>query len=366
MKKYNTIKLFSFPWLLVLFVLMAFAFLYVFAFIDILDNGETVGHGFQAIVQSDTMLFKDIFQNFKADLYLEANVKNTILPVYIWTAINGNWYISVVLNLLMLVGVIYFLGKIAELSEIKMVFKKMLFLILLPETFIYLIGILKEIPTLFFFTATAFFFLKKNWVIFFIFFAFLILFRYQFAFCVALFIFGNIFWGKNNIRFLFVLFAFLSASYPFLVNNFQVLGQEDAKLYREMGAGLGIGGIVETIQTNIYGLSFFATLVKFFQMMVEPWPLPNLFDNSGINVIAIFYSISAIIWLPIWYKYFKNVAKVIKNPAIMTPNQNLLFCLSFSFLIMVALNSFVHHRYLYPGMGLILIISSIPLSVKKQ
>jgi hypothetical protein len=345
---------------------MASAFLYVFAFIDILDNGETVGHGFQAIVQSDTMLFKDIFQNFNVELYIDANVKNTILPVYMWTAINGNWYISVVLNVLMLAGVIYFLGKIAELIEIKFFFNKMLLLILLPETFIYLIGILKEIPTLFFFTAVTFFFLKKNWVIFFIFFIFLILFRYQFAICIALFIFGNIFWGKNNIRFLFVLFAFLSASYPFLVNNFQVLGQEDANLFREMGAGSGIGQIVEIIQKNIYGLSFIATLVKFFQMMVEPLPFPNLFDSSGVNIIAISYSISAIIWLTIWYKYFKNVIKVIKNPGIITPNQNLVLSLSFSFLIMVALNSFVHHRYLYPGMGLILIISFIPLSMQKQ
>lgn len=345
---------------------MASAFLYVFAFIDLLDNGETVGHGFQAVVQSDTMLFRDIFQNFNVGLYLDANVKNTILPVYMWTFINGNWYISVVVNMLMLTGVIHFLGKIAELSEIKIVFKRMLLLILLPETFIYLIGILKEIPTLFFFTATTFFFLKKNWINFFIFFAFLILFRYQFALCIALFISGNIFWGKHNIRFLFLFFAFLAAIYPFLVNNFQVLGQEDAKLYREMGAGLGIGGIVETIQTNIYGISFLATLVKFFQMMVEPWPLPNLFDSSGINVLAISYSISAIIWLTIWYKYFRNVILVIKNPSIITRNQNLVLSMSFSFLIMVALNSFVHHRYLYPGMGLILIISSIPLPRQKQ
>jgi hypothetical protein len=361
-----SIKFSSLKWVAIISLLILAAFLYVFVFIDILENEETVGYGFQAIVQSDTMLFRDIFKNFNVGLYLDANVKNTIIPVYMWTFINGNWFVSVVINVLFLIGFVYFMNKISIQIENILSVKRMLFIVLIPETFIYLIGILKEIPTLFFFTATTYFFISRKWFKFLIFFLLLILFRYQFALCFALFIGGNLVFGRNNIRFLFLLFIFLSATYPFWVSNLQILGQEDAKLYREMGEGLGIGGIVESIQSNIYGLSILATVVKFFQMMVEPWPALNIIDNNGINLIATAYSISAVIWLSIWFKYFNNVFIVLKQPSILTQSQNLLLCISFTFLLMVSFNSFVHHRYLYPGMGLILIFASIVIPPKKE
>jgi len=361
-----SIKLSSVYLLSLLALLALAAVLYVYAFINLLEIGETVGHGFQAIVQSDTILFRDIYQNFNIGAYLDANVKNTVFPAVIWSAIDGNWYISIIVNIAFLFGAAIYLRRIAEQLEINVNYKIMLFLVFLPETFIYLIGILKEIPTLLFFSATTFYFLKKQWYKFLLCLLFLTLFRYQFIFSLALFVFGYKIFGRNNIRFLFVVFAVLSASYPLLVNTVQGLGLEDARLYREIGAGLGIGAWVESIQLNVYGISFFATIVKFFQMMVEPWPALNLYDESGVNIIAILYAISAVIWLPIWFKYFRHVFYAIRKPGSLTRDQNVILCISFSFLIMVALNSFVHHRYLYPGMGLILLIAFVPMVSRKN
>lgn len=366
MKNSFSIKRSSIFWLTAILLLASAALLYTFLFIDLLDDAETVGYGFQAIVQSDTMLFRDIFKNFNIGLYIDANVKNTILPVFMWTWIGGNWYISVIVNIAFLSGAVFYLRKIVEQLEIKVSNKLMLILFISPETFVYLIGILKEIPTLFFFSATTYFFLKKKWKTFLFFLLLLVLFRYQFVFCITLFAITYIFFRKNGIKYLFVIFFFLSATYPFWINNLQALGQEDAMLYREMGAGLGIGGLIQIIQSNVYGISFFATIVKFFQMMVEPWPALNLYDNNGVNIIALSYAITAAIWLSIWVRYFRNVFYAIRNPNVLTNNQNIVLCISFSFLIMVAFNSFVHHRYLYPGMGLVLLVASYPIEIQKN
>jgi hypothetical protein len=169
------------------------------------------------------------------------------------------------------------------------------------------------------------------------------------------------FFGRHNVKFYVSLFILLSSLYPLLIVIIPGLGYDNALVYGEMRNGLGIGSIVESIQFNFYGISFFATLVKFFQMIIEPWPTPPIFSESQINVIALAYSVSTFFLLPIWYKYFRFLFHALRNPRIYSQDILALLCLSFSFLIIVSLNGFVHHRYLYPGIALILLIAYVPI-----
>lgn len=339
-----------------------FSIIYAYAFMSLLEIGETEGYGFKGIIQSDTILFRNIFQNSGILIYLSANVKNVVLPSLLWMLLDGNWYLASLFNICLLSFTALYLNRIADHIGISINNKVLFLIILLPETFIYTIGILKEIPTLFVFCALSLYYLKKRWFLFSLYLLLLILLRYQFSIAIILFLFGNIVFKEKNIRFLVLFFILLSSLYPLLSKTVPALGSDDALLYRELGPGLGVGSVVETIQSNWYGLSTLATMVRLFQMIVQPWPALNIYDGSDVNVMALLYSISACILLPVWFKYFRFVVHAFRNPNSLKQGEGVILCMSFTFIIMVSLNSFVHHRYLYPGLGLILLVAFIPIT----
>lgn len=335
---------------------------YTYAFMSLLEIGETVGFGFKGILQSDTILFRNIFQNSDIFMYLNANVKNVVVPSLLWMLFDGNWYMASIFNVGLLSFTAMFLYKIANHLGISIKNKILVLLVLLPETFIYTVGVLKEIPTLFIFTALCYYFLKKRWILFILYLILLVLFRYQFAIAIMLFLLGNIVFKRKNIRFLVLIFVFLSSLYPLLSKHVTALGSDAALLYRELGPGLGVGSVVESIQSEWYGLSTLATMVRLFQMIVEPWPALNIFEGSEVNIMALLYSISACILFPVWYKYFRFLFYAVRYPNCLKRDESVILCMSFVFVMMVGLNSFVHHRYLYPGLGLIILVAYIPIA----
>jgi hypothetical protein len=343
-----------------LFLLMC-AFIYIYIFNGLLEVGETEGFGFHGIIQSDTILFRDIYQNSLLLAYIDANVKNTVIPALLWAFFGGDWYLATLFNIILLFVMANYVIKIASHLNINLKNKYIFCILLLPETFIYTVGILKEIPSLLFFTASAFYYLKRRWIYFIFSVSLLLLFRYQFGVCLSIFLVARIIFGRHNLKFYIVFFILLSSIYPLLIKIVPGLGLDNALIYAEMRNGLGIGSIVESIQFNYYVLSFFATLVKFFQMIIEPWPTPQIFSNSSINIISLAYSVSTFLLAPIWYKYFRFLFHALNNSRLYSQDVHALLCLSISFLIIVSLNGFVHHRYLFPGFALILLISCIPI-----
>jgi hypothetical protein len=338
-------------------VVSLLAFFYVYAFMSLLEVGKTEGLGFVGIVQSDTISYRKIYLEDNIFIYLDAYVKNTFLPTIIWKIFDANWYLATLFNLgLLLLSAIY-IKKIASHLGMRISNKIILLFIFMPETFIYLIGVLKEIPSLFFLTVSTYYFLKRQWILYVLFIVGLILFRYQFVVGISLFLAGQVLFKKNNIKFLVGLFIFISATYPFWVANVPALGFEDAQVYRELEPGLGIGAVIEKLQSDVYVVSFFATLVKFFQMITAPWPTPNVYDGENINVISLAYAISAILMLPIWGKYVHALYIAFRHTKHVREDVLTVLCISFSFLMMVALNSFVHHRYLFPGVGLVILVA---------
>ena len=69
---------------------------------------------------------------------------------------------------------------------------------------------------------------------------------------------------------------------------------------------------------------------------------------------------------PIWFKYFRFLFHALRYPNSLEKDENIILGISFSFIMMVAFNSFVQHRYLYPVIGLILLVAYIPIAVRTK
>lgn len=352
-------KVNAYLWLSVTIIALVSMF-YVLNFSDLLEYGETEGFGYIGIVQSDTILFREIYLNGSLIAYLDAGLRNNLFPVMMWTVIDGNWYMSLFVNIALLFFTVIYLRKIAEHIHLNVGSKVMFLIVLLPETFIYLIGMLKEIPALLLFSAMTLYYLKNQWRRFIVCTILLVLLRYQLIAVVALFLTSQLIYRKYSVRFLVVVFVLLSAFYPLVVELVPGFGAENSELYREISGGSGFGSMIESIQFNVYGVSLLMTIVRLFQMVIEPWPSPQVFGAQGFNVIALMYTISVLVLLPIWFRFFKYLTYAIRFPASLSRDESVILCMSMSFLLIVALNGFVHHRYLYPAMGLILLIAYMP------
>jgi hypothetical protein len=342
--------------------LLVLALCYTSFFSDILLLNTSESFYFFGVVQSDTFVFKQIFDESLLQEYLDAGVMNILMPVMLWSFLSGDWYLATSLNVLLLFITSLYATKISNLFGFSIGFKFLIFIAFLPETFIYTLGILKEIPSLLLFTMSAYYFLNSRWLYFLLSVFLLLLFRYQFAACFILFFCCYFIFGRYAIRMMLILFIFLSSIYPLMINNISAFNLSSYLYYMDLSGGSGIGESISFVQFNYYILSSFATIIKFFQMMVEPWPFPSIISDYKINVIALFYTISAIIFFPIWYKYFRFLICAFLYPKSYSRRAHALLCLSFSFIFMISFNSFVHHRYLFPGFVLILLVAHIPLS----
>ena len=70
--------------------------------------------------------------------------------------------------------------------------------------------------------------------------------------------------------------------------------------------------------------------------------------------------------LPIWYKYFRSIYHAVRFPRAISKNERAILGISFAFVMMVALNSFIHHRYLFPVFGLIVLVAYKPITLRKK
>lgn len=335
---------------------------YTWTFIDLFETGKSGGFGITGAVIPDTFLYRYFFENPDYRIFLGPGIKNSIAPALLWKLLSGNWYMAAIFNVAMLFLSVVFLKKMGDHIGISIDNKLLFFLVLLPETFIYTVGVLKEIPTLFLFTALAFYFLKNRWLPFFFCFVLLCLFRYQFSIVIAIFLLGHLFFRKQNIRFLVFTFLILSALYPFLAQLDTGLSAQEGILYKEDKPGTGVGAIIQSVQTEWYGLSTLATMVKIFQMLVAPWPFPQFPEGSKVDVLTLAWSISSLVLLPIWFKYFRFLFYALRYPNSIKQEAGVLLSMSFIFGMMIGLSGFIQHRYVYPSLGLILLVAYLPIT----
>lgn len=345
-----------------LFLVAILSVVYTWTFIDLFENGESGGSGITGTLIPDTFLYRYFFENPDYRTLLGSGIKNSVAPALLWKLLNGNWYMASIFNVGMLFFSVVFLSKIANHIGIPISNKLLFFLVLLPETLIYTVGVLKEIPTLFLFSALSFYFLKNRWFPFFFCLILLALFRYQFFIVITLFLVGHLFFRKENIRFLVLVFLILSSLYPLLAQLETGLSVQEGILYREDKPGTGVGALIQSVQTEWYGLSTLATMVKIFQILVAPWPFPRFPEGSDVDVLTLVWSISSLVLFPVWFKYFRFLFYALRYPNSIKQDEGVLLSMSFVFGMMIGLSGFIQHRYLYPGLGLILLVAYIPIA----
>ena len=124
----------------------------------------------------------------------------------------------------------------------------------------YSVGALKEIPTLLGFTAFVYCFLKKQRTRALMWFTFLTVFRFQFAYVIpALYALSKV--RRNPLRLTFVGLAIVGALFP-LISFLGVFTPDALGRYRVGQNPDSLGAQVEFVRGNIFGLSLVAILIR--------------------------------------------------------------------------------------------------------
>jgi hypothetical protein len=332
-------------------------------FADALNYGDWIDvKGFTRIVVPDTFIYKSVIENQNLLTALaDTSVKNTLGPSTIWYFANGDWIIASCLNSFCLFFVLLYVTKIATILKIKNNQIKTLLIILslLPSTIYHSVGALKEIPTMLFLTGFFYHYIKKQntrWIIYTLMGTF---FRSQFILVVSIFLLSNRFQHKSLLVSFYILFI-ISAAYPLL--HLDVLSSESTAIYREEASavsGGSFGAFVEVIRSSIPVASFFAIIIRIFQSVFEPiitfLSTRSLFEEGSFSIILIAYLSSVIICIKAWIIFPKTILLSIKKSCDIDMNKIKLYTLCVSFIYPVGGFSFIHHRYLYPVMGLLLL-----------
>ena len=178
-----------------LFLVAILSIVYTWAFIGLFETGKSGDSGITGTLIPDTFLYRYYFENPRLQYSFRARYKNSIAPALLWKILDGNWYLASIFNVGMLFFSVVFINKIGNHIGIPISNKLLFFLVLLPETFIYTVGVLKD-SNAFSFRA-IFLLLKKRWFPLFFCLVLLALFRYQFFMVIALFLVGHVFFQKE-------------------------------------------------------------------------------------------------------------------------------------------------------------------------
>ena len=66
--------------------------------------------------------------------------------------------------------------------------------------------------------------------------------------------------------------------------------------------------------------------------------------------------------IPVWIKYFRFLFYALRYPNSIKQDEGIILSVSFVFIMMIGLSGFIQHRYLYPALGLILLVAYIPIA----
>ena len=345
-------------------------FLYYSLFSDELNNGEfdSVVMGFSSFVIPDTIMYLHLidFSDPVTSIFF-AGVKNSVGPSIMWYIANGNWKTVLVMNFIFLYITLVYLKKTARILGIHEDKDRLMIIIiaLLPNTLFYMIGALKEIPTLL--TVTAFFYhyLKNERIKSLSFWLITALFRYQLVFPLLLFALADKF-KKKSLFVVLSLMLTVSAVYPYF-KRLTVFSSEATNLYREdFGVEGSLGGIIESVRDTTPGLSLFAVIARVFQSLFEPFiTLINkktFYYDGNIAIYTLVLFLSLVLLLPFFIFFIKKTFLIVVNPLIVDENIIKIYMFSWAIIFPIAGFSFIHHRYLYPITAFIVLAYYIPRS----
>lgn len=349
------------------------ALLYTFIFHQALIEEDMHGMtGFARVVIPDTFLYKTSLERVIGGEipieWLVFTLKNGIGPAFMWYLAENNWYsIAAINGLLIFISLLYF-SRISRHYKIEFsaTTTMAIYIGLAPILIYYSIGSLKELPTLLGFLGFLYHYLKNQthkWL-FYVF--LLIFFRYQIIVPIAAFVtFDKVF--KNPLKVSVFTMLAVACLYPY-INSLSIFTSEATAIFREDQAS-SVGAYIEGIRETMPVLSALAVLFRVIQSMFEPILTfianPTFYENESISVYLIVNFIQNVTLAPYWM--LAVVAVIRESLTHKTDCRDIkrLYALIVLFVVSIGGFSFIHHRYLFPISGFVLIAGLIELSRRR-
>lgn len=329
--------------------------------------------GFTRLVIPDVFIYLNIVDfNSPVRSILFAGIKNSIIPSFLWFIAHSNWQVVILLNSIILFWGLNYFRKIASICKIDERKTKIMLILfaLLPSTILYSIGALKEIPTLTFSLGFIYCYIKEKRFCWIMFFFLLVLCRYQMVIALFIFFIADRY-NKSSFKVAFIILLFISIAYPFIY-NLGVFQSDATDLYREMNQnGSTLGNTIEIIRNSKPGLSALAIFFRVLQSIFEPLftfvRAPTFTENGFISLTLLAHFTSLCIIIRYWLLALKRFYYTIFIKKSDNINLNLMRLYTFCFvsIIPIAGFSFIQHRYLYPFIPIIMLISATNIKDNK-
>lgn len=314
--------------------------------------------GFRRIVIPDTFLYKNLLES-EASIYLIAfsGIKNSIGPSLIWFLAGMNWYVVVLINALFVYISLKYLVQIGSYFylHIHPIFIFIILLGVMPTAIYYSIGSLKELPMICSFTGFFYHYLKRQKVLWVTFFLLLVFFRYQIFIPLIIFVVLSKY-SRRPLRDSIFLVIFISSIYPY-IRSLNIFSLDSILLYREDSLDTS-GALIELIRDEIPGLSSIAILVRVIQSVFEPILIfiknPTIFEDGGLSIYTASGLPEALVMAPFWILAGIGIMREIVACKEGSRDIQKMYALIVLFAIPVGGFSFIHHRYLFPITGIVM------------
>jgi hypothetical protein len=334
---------------------------YTYFFYEALITGDMHGEiDFTGIVISDTFFYKTVLNWLVTDaisLFWLLQSNNYFVPVFIWYLSGDNWYLTALLNaMLVFFSFLYFI-KLCRLYNLKLDANIFFIYIGLSPIFIYYsIGALKELPCLLGIMGFFYHYLKRHKVSWIFYFFILILIRKQLVIPLFIFIIFDKA-VKNQLMACFITVLLAGGLYPFF-QYFDVAAIVATELYRENQRG-SLGALIESIRSSIPILSSAAVLLRAIQSVFEPILTfimnPTVYEDDAISLYLLANLIQNIVLTPFWILSMIGIVNKIFFCNIKNRDTRRLYAFIILYVAFIGGFSFIHHRYLFPLIGVILI-----------
>jgi hypothetical protein len=343
---------------------------YTYSFYEALIMGDTHEPiGFTKLVISDTLFYKTILNELVTDSIsfswlLRSN--NYSAPVFMWYLAGDNWYLIALLNGVLIFFAFLYLIKLCRLYNLKLNTK--IFLVYVgvsPILIYYSIGALKELPCLLGIIGFFYHYLKRNkgsWIFYFL---LIIVIRQQLVIPIVFFIIFDK-TVKNQLMACFITILIAGGLYP-LIQHFDFASIDATVQYREDQAG-SVGAFIESIRSSIPILSSAAVLFRIVQSIFEP--IITFINNVTVyegNVLSVYLLVNLIqnmVLTPFWVLTIIGIVNGVFFRNIKNRDTQRLFSFISIYIGFVGGFSFIHHRYMFPIIGFILIGGLVVLKEK--
>ncbi len=294
-------------------IVLAYSFGHLYLFGEALNEGSWQDtKGVTRIIIPDTLFYLQIARGESLAAVLQAaGAKNSFGPSMVWWVFDHSWHAVAVFNAVCFLFLLIYTRKlITFLNRDQRAEFNTICPILTFVCCYYAVGSLKEIPTLLGFTAFVYHFLGRQNVKALLWFGFLILFRFQFAYLVIpAYLITKV--RRNPLPMALGALLAFGALFP-LFGLMAVFTPEAVSSFRGGAAPTGgfVGTQLEYIRGSIFGLSLFAILIRIIQTILEPLiqllNTRSVFEAGSLSLYQLHSILTLLIMAPAWMVLFSN------------------------------------------------------------